>query len=202
MFQSKNFSTNENQSKYGNKKPYNNIPPAANEELAPILMTKEMFKDKSIIRDNIETWNINGHRIPVAFAPIKAGTLDSWMKFFNSQVRTYIATGGTSDFLKEKGHEDDLSYDKFTDDAKSDEDSSGFEPAQTESFEDTVLLGIVMEELITELSEKDSKYGKIIKLLDDGMTKKEILKELNLGKSQGYEDIKAAQEAAKKIYND
>ena len=59
-----------------------------------------------------------------------------------------------------------------------------------------------MEELITELSEKDSKYGKIIKLLDDGMTKKEILMELNLGKSQGYADIKAAQEAAKKIYND
>ena len=35
MFQSKKFSTNESQSKYGNKKPYNNIPPAANEELAP-----------------------------------------------------------------------------------------------------------------------------------------------------------------------
>ena len=110
MFQSKNFSSNENQSKYGNKKPYNNIPPAANEELAPMLMTKEMFKDKSIIRDNIETWNINGHKIPVAFAPIQAGTLDNWMRFFNAQIRTYIATGGTEDFLKENGHEDDLSY--------------------------------------------------------------------------------------------
>ena len=105
MFQSKNFSSNENQSKYGNKKPYNNIPPAANEELALMLMTKEMFKDKSIIRDNIETWNINGHKIPVAFAPIQAGTLDNWMRFFNAQVRTYIATGGTEDFLKENGHE-------------------------------------------------------------------------------------------------
>ena len=84
MFQSKNFSSNENQSKYGNKKPYNNIPPAANEELAPMLMTKEMFKDKSIIRDNIETWNINGHKIPVAFAPIQAGTLDNWIRFFNA----------------------------------------------------------------------------------------------------------------------
>lgn len=202
MFQSKDFSNNENQSKYGNKKPYNNISPAADEELAPILMTKEMFKDKSILKENIETWNIHGHRIPVAFAPIKAGTLDRWMKFFNSQVRTYIATGGADDFLKENGHEDDLSYDKFTDDAESDEDRNGFEPAQTESLEDTVLLGIVMEELVTELSEKDSKYGKIIELLDDGMTKKEILKELNLGKSQGYADIKAAQKATKKLYND
>ena len=54
--------------KYADKKPYNSIAPAANEELAPILVTKELMKDKSIIKDNMETWNIHGHRIPVAFA--------------------------------------------------------------------------------------------------------------------------------------
>lgn len=201
MSQSKHFSSNDNQSKYGNKKPYNNIPPAADEELAPILMTKEMKKDKSIIADNVETWNIQGHKIPVAFAPIKAGTLDNWMKFFNAQVRTYIATGGTDDFLSENGHGDDLSYDKFVEDAESDEDSSGFEPAQTETIENTILLGIVIEDLIQEAEEIDPKYGRIIALLSKDRTKGDILKELRLGKSQGYEDIKAAQALAYKLYH-
>lgn len=201
MSQSKHFSISDNQSKYANKKPYNNIPPAADEELAPILMTAEMRKDKSIIEANVETWNINGHRIPVAFAPIKAGTLDSWMKFFNAQVRTYIATGGTDDFLSENGHEIDLSYDKFVDDAESDEESSGFEPAQTESLEDTILLGIVIDDLIQEAREIDPKYGRIISLLAKDRTKGDILKELSLGKSQGYDDIKAAQALAYKLYH-
>ena len=200
MFQSKNFSSNENQSKYGNKKPYNNIPPAANEELAPMLMTKEMFKDKSIIRDNIETWNINGHKIPVAFAPIQAGTLDNWMRFFNAQVRTYIATGGTEDFLKENGHEDDLSYNKFQDDAEGDEDQSGFEPGETPSLEDTVLLGIIIKELIAEVKGINPKYGRILELLGQNRSKGQILEELNLGKSQGYADIKAAQKMARDLY--
>jgi len=199
--QSKNHTTNDDQSKYGNKKPYNNIPPAVDEELAPILMTSEMFKDKSIIRDNIETWNIHGHRVPVAFAPIKVGTLDSWMKFFNSQVRAYIGSGGTSDFLKENGHEDDLSYDKFLDDAEADEDHDGFEPRETTSLEDTVLLGIIIKDLITEVKRANSKYGRILELLGKNYTKGQILKEMNLRKSQGYDDIRAAQKMAKKLYN-
>lgn len=186
--------------KYGNKKPYNNIAPATNEELAPILMTKEMFKDKSIIRDNIETWNIHGHKIPVAFAPIEAETLDSWMKFFNAQVRTYIGTGGTSDFPKENGHEDDLSYDKFLDDAEGDEDSDGFDPGQTASLEDSVLLGIIIKDLISDVKKANPKYGRILELLGQNRTKGQILKELKLGKSQGYADINAAQAMARSLY--
>ncbi len=198
--QSKNHTTNDNQSKYGNKKPYNNIQPAADEELAPILITKEMFKDKSIIRDNIETWNINGHRIPVAFAPIKTESLDNWMKIFNAQVRTYIATGGTEDFLKENGHKDDLSYNKFQDDAEDDEDHDGFDPGETPSIEDTVLLGIIIKELIAEVKSINPKYGRILELLGQNRTKCQILEELNLGKSQGYDDIKAAQKMARDLY--
>lgn len=201
MFQSKEFTTNDNQSKYGDKKPYNGIPPVADEELAPVLVTKKLKRDKSITKENMETWHINGHKIPVAFAPIKAGTLGSWMKFFNAQVRTYIATGGTDDFLKENGHEDDLSYDKFVDDAESDEDNSGFVPAQTESMENTVLLGIVIEDLIEEVAAINPKYGKIISLLSKSYKKSDILKELGLGKSQGYDDIKAAQALAYKLYH-
>ena len=149
----------------------------------------------------METCTIGGHKIPVAFAPIKRGTLYSWMKFFNTQVRTYIATDGTDDFLKENGHEDDLSYDKFTDDAESGEYSSGFEPAQTESLEGTVLLGIIIKDLIKEVSEINPKYGKIITLLSKNRKKGDILEELRLCKIQGYEDIKAAHKLAYQLYH-
>lgn len=94
-----------------------------------------------------------------------------------------------------------MSYDKFTDDAESDEDSSGFEPAQTESLEDTVLLGIIIKDLIKEVSEINPKYRKIITLLSKNRKKGDILKELRLGKSQGYEDIKAAQKLAYQLYH-
>lgn len=198
--QSKIFTNNDNQSKHGNKNTYNNIPPATDEELAPILMTKEMFKDKSIIRDNIETWNIHGHRIPVAFAPIKAGTLNSWIKFFNAQVRTYIESGGTSDFLKENGHEDDLSYDKFLDDAEADENHDGFEPGEAASLEDSVLPSIIIKDLIKEVMKANPKYGRILDLLGRNYTKGQILKEMNLEKSQGYDYIKAAQKMAHDLY--
>ncbi|WP_167456760.1 hypothetical protein [Lachnoanaerobaculum orale] len=55
MFRNKSFTNNVNQSKYGDKKSYNNVPPTADEELAHILVTKELLKDKSIDSDNMET---------------------------------------------------------------------------------------------------------------------------------------------------
>ena len=197
---SKSNTSKVNQSKYGNKIPYNNIQPSVDEELAPILVTDGIRKDPALIKDNIETWNIHGHKIPVAFASIKIGTLDNWMRFFNAQVRTYIATGGTEDFLKENGHEDDLSYNKFQDDAEGDEDQSGFEPGETPSLEDTVLLGIIIKELIAEVKGINPKYGRILELLGQNRSKGQILEELNLGKSQGYADIKAAQKMARDLY--
>ena len=198
---SKSNTSNVNQSKYGNKVPYNNVPPSADEELAPILVTAGIKKDPALIKDNIETWNIHGHKIPVAFAPVKIGTLDNWMKFFWSQVRTYIATGGTDEFLKENGHNEDLSYDKFLDDAESDENVQGFDPGKTESLEDSTLMYMIIDDLIKEVTDLNPKYGRILQLLYEGNTKGEILKILSLGKSQGYADISSAQKLAKELYD-
>lgn len=190
-----------NQSKYGNKIPYNNVQPSVDEELAPILVTDGIRKDPALIKDNIETWNIHGHKIPVAFAPIKIGTLDNWIKFFWSQVRTYIATGGTDEFLKENGHNEDLSYDKFLDDAESDDTAHGFDPGKTEVLEDTTLMYMIIDDLIKEVATVNPKYGRILQLLYEGNTKGEILKLLGLGKSQGYTDINSAQKMVKELYN-
>lgn len=88
--QSKFNNTTDNQSKYGNKVPYNNVQPSINEELAPILVTAEIRKGPSLIKDNIETWKIQGHRIPVAFAPIKIGTLDMMTYLMISLLKTLM----------------------------------------------------------------------------------------------------------------
>lgn len=198
--QSKKHTANGNQSKYGNKSSFNNIPPRNNEELVPILVTKAIRKDPALDQNNIETWHIHGHKIPVAFAPVSKSCFDGCMKFFWSQVRTYIATAGTEEFLKENGHSDDLSYTKFTDDADSDNDSTGFDPGQTKGLEDTVLLRIIIKDLIKQIHTINPKYGRILDLICEDYTKGQILEELHLGKSQGYADIKAAQELAKKLY--
>ena len=46
--QSKFNNTTDNQSKYGNKVPYNNVQPSISEELAPILVTAEIRKGPSV----------------------------------------------------------------------------------------------------------------------------------------------------------
>lgn len=163
-------------------------------------MTKEMFKGKSILNDNLETWNIHGHKIPVSFAPIEVSTIDAWMPQFWSQVRIYIATGSTEDSLSKIGHNDDLSYDKFLDDAEGDEDENGCNPAQTSTIEDTVLLGLAIKNLLNEVRAMNPKYGRILDLICEDYIKGKILDELVLCKSQGYADIKTAQALARKLY--
>ena len=68
------------------------------------------------------------------------------------------------------------------------------------SLEDTAFLGMVIKDLISEVSQKNSKYGRILELIAQDCDKSEILTDLNLGKSQGYEDIKRAQAIAKELF--
>ena len=98
-------------------------------------------------------------------------------------------------------HPGHLSYDKFLDDAEGNEESDGFDPGQTASLEDSVLLGIIIKDLISDVKKANPKYGRILELLGQNRTKGQILKELNLGKSQGYADINAAQAMARSLYH-
>lgn len=45
------------------------------------------------------------------------------------------------------------------------------------------------------------KYGRVLELLAADYEKSEIVSELKLGKSQGYDIIKKAQVFAKELYN-
>ena len=185
---------------FSNRKSFNNKSLEADEELVPVVLTKEMkvtLKPMGLDYKNVETWKFpNGKSVPVAFIPNKIGLIDVYMKFFNEEVER---------FLKHKEEElsDDLSLDKFLEDID-DEDGNGFDPTGTTENEDNALLMMIFELLIEELEKQDSSMAKIIRLLSEGFQKKEILEKIDLGKgkTQGYVFIEKTQKTALKIYNE
>ena len=185
-----------NYTKYSNKKPYNNLPVAKGLFLAPFLVRDwNEVKQMDYHRDNIETWHFSGIGVLVAFTPVTKEQFPVTMKLFWRDVHDHIASLTTK--------QTDLSYDKMVDDIYS-EDGAGFDPAQSASLEDTAMLAIMIDELIQEVSQLNSRYGHILQLIKQQYTRGEILDiilpEYGLKKTQGYSEIKAAQKLAKELY--
>ncbi len=182
-------STNDNHN-YGNRRSYNNLPLHQGECLVPIRVDWEMVKHFNMCRDNLETWHIGPNKVLIAFAPVATENKAAAIKSFYRDVREYFASFQT---------DDTLSLDQFLEEAES-EDGKGFEPASPENLEDTVMLRMIIDDLLKQIHIINPKYGRILDLICEDYTKGQILEELHLGKSQGYADIKAAQELAKKLY--
>lgn len=184
---------------FSNRVPFNNIPVKTDEELVPVVLTKEMKETlKPIVFDseNAETWTFPyGKKVPVVFVPNKKGFMDVYMKFFNSEVERYLKH-------KEEEKSEYISLDKFIKDIGN-EDSNGFDPTGTTVFEDEAFLMQVFDMLVADLSAQDENMGKIIRLLSKGFQKKEILNKLEIGKgkTQGYAFIAKTQKIALDIYN-
>lgn len=181
-------STNDSHN-YDNRRSFNNLPLHQGECLVPIRVDWEMIKHFSMCRDNLETWRIGPNKVLVAFAPVAIEAKEASIKAFYRDVREYFASFHTDNAL---------SLDQFLEEASS-EDGKGFEPASTENLEETVLLRVIINDLIKQVHTINPKYGRILDLICEDYTKGQILEELHLGKSQGYADIKAAQDLAKKL---
>ena len=111
------------------------------------------------------------------------------MKLFWGDICKYIADL--------KGDPKVISYDKSREDMET-ESEGGYDPAQTESLESATLLGMIIDDLTREGREKNPRYGRILNLIKQEYTKGEILdvilKEYGIKKTQGYSEIRAAQE--------
>ena len=184
-------STNDNHN-YDNRRSYNDLPLHPGECLVPIRVDLEMVKHFNMCRGNLETWHIGPNKVLVAFAPVAIESKEASIKSFYRDVREYFTSFHT---------DDTLSLDQFLEEAAS-EDGKGFEPASSENLEETVLLRMIINDLIKQVHIINPKYGRILDLICEDYTKGQILEELHLGKSQGYSDIRAAQELAKKLYFD
>jgi hypothetical protein len=178
------------QSTNDNRRSYNNLPLHEGDCLVPIRVDWEMVKHFNMCQDNLETWHIGSNKVLVAFAPVAITDKPAAIKSFYRDVREHFASFHT---------DDTLSLDQFKEDAES-EDSTGFEPASPENLEESVMLRMIINDLLKQVHIINPKYGRILDLICEDYTKGQILDELNLGKSQGYADIKAAQALAKKLY--
>ena len=182
-------STNDNHN-YDNRRSYNDLPLHPGECLVPIRVDLEMVKHFNMCRGNLETWHIGPNKVLVAFAPVAIESKEASIKAFYRDVREYFASFHTDDAL---------SLDQFLEEAAS-EDGKGFEPGSSENLEETVLLRMIINDLLKQVHIINPKYGRILDLICEDYSKGQILEELHLGKSQGYSDIRAAQELAKKLY--
>lgn len=183
--------------KYSDKCSYNNLPVPEGQYLAPFLVHNwDEVKAMNYHRENLETWHFSGIAVLVAFTPVTVKQFPGTIKFFWSDVRTYIA-----DLKKDPNV---LSYDKMLEDMMA-EDSNSYDPAQTESLENSTLLGLIIDDLIHQVREMNPRYGRILDLLKQEYTKGEILdallSEYGIKKTQAYSEIKAAQKLAKDLYN-
>lgn len=182
--------------KYSDKRSYNNLPVPEGQYLAPFLVEDwDTVKAMDLNRENLETWHFSGIPVLVAFTPITPEQFAGTMKLFWSDVRQYIASL--------HGDPNVISYDKFLEDMATEGDN-GYDPAQTESFENTTLLGMIIDDLIREVGEKNSRYGRILNLIKQEYIKGEILDalltEYGIKKTQAYSEIRAAQKMAKDLY--
>lgn len=185
-----------NLNQYADKKAYNNLPIPEGQHLAPFLVEDwDTVKAMDLNRENLETWHFSGIPVLVAFTLVTPEQFAGTMKLFWSDVRQYIANL--------RGDPNVISYDKFLEDMAAGGDN-GYDPAQTESFENTTLLGMIIDDLIREVGEKTSRYGRILNLIKQEYTKGEILDallaEYGIKKTQAYAEIKAAQKMAKDLY--
>lgn len=180
---------------YLNEKTFNNQLAGEGETIAPFVVTWEQVKADYMDRDNIRTWTLRGGRkVLVAFMVVKVEEFAGKMKLFN-----YMADGDHDHHM-----EDADSLDKMVEDA-CDPDKKGMLPrtATVQSAEAIVMAGSQIEDLIAAVTEMDSKSGAILNLIaaevrENGkLNRGHILKQLGLGKSQGYEAILTAQRLAR-----
>lgn len=78
----------------------------------------------------------------------------------------------------------------------------GAEPTAEGSFEDDILYGTILEDLIAMLTEIKPKYGRIFRLLYDGATQQEMADELGIKQRTVSDDIKKIRSLVQPLVKD
>lgn len=184
---------------FSNRKPYNDIPCGAGEVLVPVVLDakmKETLKPMGLNTNNAESWRFPyaSEKIPVVFIPVEEEKKDISMKLFNQAADRYLKRHTKDEW------DEFLSIDKFMEDSE-EEDKAGFDPTGSTEREDFELLQAMICDLISEVTALNPKYGRVLELLAADHDRGDIISELSLGKSQGYEVIKNAQAFAKELFD-
>lgn len=204
------------------RKAYNNQPLGNGEVLVPMMATEERIKVMDICTANLRTWSMGGKKYRVMFYPVLAEYKDIAMTQFNTELNEFLGErrdarcmipqeDGTLKVCPKKNgdnrcacvdcpHKNEYSReDKTISSLDSLRDEFDYEPVSNESAEDAALLGILFSELIDELKTINIRYADIVEMLIYGYNKQDVIEKLKLNKSQGYNEIKKAEELVKKF---
>lgn len=130
---------------YNDRRSYNNAPLKDGQAMVPIYVTWEMVKYYDMDPDNLETWNIKGHKVLVAFDIVKEEDKANAIKVFWKDVRDYMKQDKPDPML--------CSYEELTEPTADDHysENKSYEPQEMPSLERTVLLQQIIDELIKDV---------------------------------------------------
>lgn len=224
----------ENKRSYNNIKPREGEVLVPVHALELVKWNKQAIKDKLIKPgeylnpENLETWHLGGRKVLVGFVAVPEKQAAIAIDAFWEDINEYLESTRKKRCLivNQKGELircskcndcktcDDkdnpnnitsrtVSLDKFIED-QFDEGSDGWDPTGSTDYEDTAAALSMLTDLIADVAKRDANSARIIKLLAEGFSKKEIIEMVDLkkGKSQAYSFIEKSQKLAKKIYDE
>ena len=160
------------------------------EVLVPQLVDHDYAWSIGAVMENLRTWTIAGVRFLVMFVPVPVEICgDCWKAFYSSVNELLDDRLGPA----RRGRQT-VSLDELMENDYLPEDA---EP----SAESIVMEGLLLDELIAALGQKNPLYAEIVRLGYQGLGRKEIVDSLPVRKSQGYEVYKRCREEAERWLN-
>jgi hypothetical protein len=182
---------------FSSEKTYNDILCPEGYLIVPIVVKdKKMVLNNQMNTNNFKTWKFGGRPVTVAFTIVPFDDFESAMKVFSMEVNEYLSRHTTP-------KNQCLSLEQFYEDmSEQNDETTGFEPAISESEIEKLFLMVSLDELISEVERFDAQCGKVLRLIysDVEISKKEIFEKLGLGKTRGYEVVNKAHTLAKETY--
>ena len=192
---------------YDFKKLYNGESCHAGMKVAPwVIEDRKVAIEIGVKAEYMETYHLpNGKKYLVTFVEVPEEKFESYIKDYNRQIRDFFASGykefcSTSskrrnengvNGVKAENEESGWSKGRRKGMISLEEMMEmGYEPSE-EGWLDTELL---YEQLLEAAGKLKDYYPEIIKRKRNGDTPKEIIKDLPVGKSKGYMELKAVEE--------
>lgn len=155
--------------------------------LVPQRTTLEYARSIGAVMENLRTWITAGVRYTVMFVPVAQDMEEICWKEYYSELNEYLdeclgpgRRGRRIVSLDAMLEEDFLPIEAVT------------------SAESIVMEGILLDELIIDLSEKNALFGDVIRLGYKGLSRKAIAEALPVKKSQAYDVIKKCRNEAER----
>ena len=215
---------------YANHRSYDGTPVLEGQVLVPVWFSAQLKKDlDTAIDDNFTTWKFCGIHFLIGFTQIAEENFDSYMEYFWKEINTYIAKNRSGRCIigyrndgspklcpkanhcthcPEKGLHPrynpqldtiPLSFSADVADYEGEEtdypDPHQMDPVEEASMEDVFL------DLVEHLRSINPRYADIVTLLLDGFSPKEIIEQLHLKSSRGYQEISEAEKLTREYWH-